>query len=99
MNRWKLTTGTSGAVGGCTPGTAGSGVTPTPAPGAVMAEAEAGVAAAIGRLHADGALPVCFLGGLGPEFERRLAPRYPGLVRPPRGTGLDGALAMARGLA
>ena len=41
-------------------------------------EAEAAVAAAIDRLQADGPLPVCFLGGLGPEFARRLAGRYPG---------------------
>ena len=61
--------------------------------------AEAAIAAAIDRLEADGPLPVCFLGGLGPEFARRLAARYPGMIRPPRGTGLDGALAMARGLA
>ena len=70
-----------------------------PAGCAVMAEAEAAVAAAIDRLQREGALPLCFLGGLGPEYERRLAPRYPGLIRSPLGTGLDGALAMARGLA
>ena len=69
-----------------------------PAARAVLAEAEAAVAAAIDRLQADRSLPVCFLGGLGPEFARRLASRYPGMIRPPRGTGLDGALAMARGV-
>ena len=51
------------------------------------------------RLQREGAVPLCFLGGLGPEYERRLAPRYPGLIRSPLGSGLDGALAMARGLA
>ncbi|HET9069405.1 MAG TPA: BadF/BadG/BcrA/BcrD ATPase family protein, partial [Amaricoccus sp.] len=71
---------------------------------AILAEAEAAVALAIDRLEergeaAGGDLPICFLGGLGPEFARRLGPRYPGLVRPPRGSGLDGALAMARGVA
>jgi glucosamine kinase len=69
-----------------------------PAGRAVMAEAEAAVAAAVDRLEADGPLPVCFLGGLGPELARRLAPRYPGMIRPPLGTGLDAALAMARGV-
>ena len=64
-----------------------------------MREAEAAVASAIDRLQADGPVPVCFLGGLGPEFAGRLAARYPGMIRPPNGTGLDGALAMARGLA
>ena len=69
-----------------------------PAGRSVMAEAEAAIAAGIDRLQADGPLPVCFLGGLGPEFARRLAPRYPGMIRPPLGTGLDAALAMARGV-
>ena len=68
-----------------------------PAARAIMGEAEAAVAAAIDRLQAEGPLPLCFLGGLGPEFARRLAGRYPGLIRPPLGGGLDGALAMARG--
>ena len=70
-----------------------------PAARAVMREAEAAVATAIDRLQADGPLPVCFLGGLGPEFARRLAGRYRGMIRPPLGSGLDGALAMARGAA
>ncbi|MFO1210036.1 MAG: BadF/BadG/BcrA/BcrD ATPase family protein [Amaricoccus sp.] len=70
-----------------------------PAASAVLAEAEAAVVAAIDRLQADGPLPVCFLGGLGPVYAGRLAGRYPGLIRPPLGTALDGALALARGLA
>ena len=61
-------------------------------------EAEAEVARAIDRLLADGPLPVCFLGGLGPVFAARLAGRYGGLIRAPRGSGLDGALALARRL-
>ena len=69
-----------------------------PAAAAIVAEADAAVALAIDRLQADGALPVCFLGGLGPTFAARLAPRYPGLIRPPLGTALDGALAMARAM-
>ncbi|HRO12300.1 BadF/BadG/BcrA/BcrD ATPase family protein [Amaricoccus sp.] len=69
-----------------------------PAARAILREAEAAVAASIDRLGAA-PLPVCFLGGLGPEFARRLAPRYPGRIRPPLGSGLDGALAMARGTA
>jgi glucosamine kinase len=63
---------------------------------AVLAEADAAIAGAIDRLMADGPLPLCFLGGLGRAFAARLAPRYPGLIRAPRGTGLDGALALAR---
>ncbi|MFO1141713.1 MAG: BadF/BadG/BcrA/BcrD ATPase family protein [Amaricoccus sp.] len=70
-----------------------------PAGIAILGEAEAAVARAIDRLQADGPLPVCFLGGLGPIYAERLAGRYPGLIRPPLGTALDGALALARGLA
>lgn len=69
-----------------------------PAAAAVLAEADAAIAGAIDRLMADGPLPLCFLGGLGRAFAARLAPRYPGLIREPRGTGLDGALALARDL-
>ena len=69
-----------------------------PAGVAILAEAEAAVARTIDRLQADGPLPICFLGGLGPVFAERLAGRYGGLIRPPLGTALDGALALARGL-
>jgi glucosamine kinase len=65
---------------------------------AVLAEADAAIGSAIDRLMAEGPLPLCFLGGLGRVFADRLAPRYPGLIREPRGTGLDGALALAREL-
>jgi glucosamine kinase len=65
---------------------------------AALAEADAAIAGAIDRLMADGPLPLCFLGGLGRAFADRLASRYPGLIRAPRGTGLDGALALARDL-
>ena len=67
--------------------------------GAILREAEASVVAAIDRLMADGPLPVCFLGGLGAVFAARLAGRYGGLIRTPRGSGLDGALMLARRLA
>jgi glucosamine kinase len=63
---------------------------------AVLAEADAAIVGAIDRLMAEGPLPLCFLGGLGRAFAARLGPRYPGLIREPRGTGLDGALALAR---
>ena len=69
-----------------------------PAAAAILARAEAEVARAIDRLMADGPVPVAFLGGLGPVFAARLAGRYGGLIRAPRGTGLDGALLMARRL-
>jgi glucosamine kinase len=68
-----------------------------PAAAAIVREAEASVMGAIGRLMADGPLPVCFMGGLGAVFAERLAGRLPGL-RAPRGSGLDGALMLARGL-
>ena len=56
-------------------------------------EAEADIARAIDRLMADGPAPVAFLGGLGPVFAARLGRRYAGLMRAPKGSGLDGALA------
>jgi glucosamine kinase len=65
----------------------------------VIASAQAEITAAIDLLLADEALPVCFLGGLGRLFEARLARRYGDLIREPKGSALDGALAMARGLA
>lgn len=65
---------------------------------AVLAESEAAVAAILDRLQAEGTVPVCFLGGLGPTYAARLAARYAGLLREPLGTALDGALAMARRL-
>lgn len=65
-----------------------------PAAQAVMAAAEADVAQAIGALQQPPALPVVFLGGLGPAFAARLAGRWP--QRTAQGTALDGALLLAR---
>jgi glucosamine kinase len=43
----------------------------------------------------DGArLPVVFLGGLGPVYAARLAGRWE--IRAPKGSGVDGALRLAR---
>lgn len=71
-----------------------------PAAAAILADAEAAITGAIDRLMAESpAVPLCLLGGLGQVFAGRLAPRYPGLIRAPRGTALDGALLMARRLA
>jgi glucosamine kinase len=70
-----------------------------PAAEAILGRAEADIARAIDRLMADGPLPVAFLGGLGPVFAERLARRYAGLLRAPKGSGLDGALLLARRLA
>ncbi len=66
---------------------------------AILAEADAAVAAALEQLDGGEGLPVCFLGGLGPVFAARLAGRFGAAVRDPAGTGLDGALAMAREMA
>jgi glucosamine kinase len=66
---------------------------------AIVDAAETDVARAIDRLMADGRVPVCFLGGLGQAFAGRLAVRLAGLIRPPQGTALDGALLLARRLA
>ena len=65
-----------------------------PAAEAVMREAEAEVAQAIEVLQSAPPLPVVFLGGLGPVYEKRLAGRWP--VAQSRGTAVDGALYLAR---
>lgn len=64
---------------------------------AVLAAAAAEVAAAIAALQPDPALPVVFLGGLGPVMEARLAGCWPMMAA--RGGPLEGALTMARRLA
>ena len=70
-----------------------------PAAERILVEAEASIAHAIDRLIVDGPSgPICFLGGLAQVFADRLAGRYSGLIRAPRGTALDGALMMAREL-
>ncbi|MFO1106648.1 MAG: BadF/BadG/BcrA/BcrD ATPase family protein [Amaricoccus sp.] len=63
---------------------------------AILARAEAEIAAPIDLLLAEGVDRLCFLGGLGRIFGQRLARRYGALIQPALGTGLDGALAMAR---
>lgn len=65
-----------------------------PAARAIMARAEADVAAAVDLLRAGEPLPVVFLGGLGPHYAERLASRVPAAA--PRGSALDGALRLAR---
>ncbi len=62
-----------------------------PAAVAVRAEAEAEIRAAISLLQPAEALPVTWLGGLGPALALPDWPR-----RAPLGTALDGALALAR---
>lgn len=68
-----------------------------PAAMAVLDRADAAIAAAIDHLQEGAALPVVLTGGLGPAFAPRLAGRWPLLA--PRGTALDGALRLARGMA
>ena len=52
------------------------------------------IGAMIDTLQAGRHLPVVFLGGLGTHYARRLAGRWP--IRDPLGSGLDGALLLAR---
>ena len=59
-----------------------------------MADADTHVAAYVTRLQGDSALPVVFLGGLGPVFAARLQGLW--TVRQASGTALDGALWLAR---
>lgn len=65
-----------------------------PATGAIIEAAAAEVASMLDRLQEGGRLPVVFVGGLGPAYAARLAGRWD--IRPALGTGLDGALALAR---
>lgn len=65
-----------------------------PAACAILARADAEIAAAIDLLAGADRLPVVFLGGLGGLFAQRLSGRWQ--VTPPLGTALEGALWMAR---
>ncbi len=65
-----------------------------PAARLVMAAAEAQITAAVDLLQNGRALPVVFMGGLGPLYAKRLATRWP--IVPPRGRPVDGALWLAR---
>lgn len=65
-----------------------------PAAVAVLEQAAADVASAIDHLQSDGALPVVFIGGLGPTYAAALADRWE--LRAALGTALDGALMLAR---
>jgi glucosamine kinase len=64
----------------------------------IFAAAEDAVIRSIDALRDASMLPVCFLGGLGGHYAIRLAERYSSAIRPPAGTALDGALALARDL-
>ena len=64
----------------------------------VLGRAVDQVGAMLAALQARfGALPVVFLGGLGPAYAARLGGRF--TIRPAQGGALDGALALARDLA
>lgn len=66
---------------------------------AILAAAADHAARAIDALLGDEPVPVCFLGGMGTVICARLSERYAGLIRAADGTALDGALAIARGMA
>ncbi|TXH95358.1 MAG: ATPase [Pseudorhodobacter sp.] len=65
---------------------------PDPAAKIILAKATDEVRATIAALQPDPALPVTFIGGLGPNFAD-LIPDWP--QRPAQGTALDGALLLA----
>jgi glucosamine kinase len=65
-----------------------------PAAEAVLSVADADVAGAIGVLQQGSGLPVVFLGGLGAHYAARLRDQWK--IREPLGSGLDGALWIAR---
>jgi glucosamine kinase len=60
----------------------------------MVAGAVKDVAASIAVLQGDAALPVTFIGGLGPAYAARLAGRWE--IAPALGSALDGALMLAR---
>lgn len=65
-----------------------------PAGERIFAAAVAEIRAMIDTLQAGRHLPVVFLGGLGAHYAARLQGLWP--IQPPRGSGLDGALHLAR---
>ena len=65
-----------------------------PAAKAILDAALAELETTLTLLQGSAPLPVTFLGGLGPAYAARLS--GPWQIRPAFGTGLDGALAMAR---
>lgn len=65
-----------------------------PAAEAILEDAARDICRIVAVLQEGDPLPVVFTGGLGPHYAARLAEVLP--VQPPRGTALDGALAMAR---
>ncbi|TJZ92008.1 ATPase [Paracoccus gahaiensis] len=67
-----------------------------PAAEAILQDAARDILQILTVLQDSQPLPVVFTGGLGPHYAARLADALP--VQPPRGTALDGALAMARDL-
>jgi glucosamine kinase len=64
-----------------------------PAALATLDQADTDIVAAIDLALSGAALPVVFIGGLGPAFASRLAGRWP--LHDPKGSALDGALIMA----
>lgn len=64
-----------------------------PAATAILSEAATGVAAYIERMQAEAPLPVTWVGGLGTLWAARIGKRWP--ERPPQGSALDGAVALA----
>lgn len=67
-----------------------------PVAGALLAEAVAEVAALIARLIALGATRIALLGGMAEHYRPRLDRRFDGVIVPPSGDALDGALSLAR---
>ena len=68
-----------------------------PAAEAIFGAAVAEVQGILTTLQGSSPLPVTFLGGLGPAYAARLSDLW--TIRPALGSGVDGALAMARELA
>lgn len=68
-----------------------------PAAQAIFGAACTTLSGMIDHLQPTPALPVVFLGGLGPAYAQALSGRWD--IRAAQGSALDGALAMARGLA
>lgn len=67
-----------------------------PAAEAIFGAAVAELRSILATLQGAAPLPVTFLGGLGPAYAARLAGLW--TIRPALGSGVDGALAMARAL-
>jgi len=70
-----------------------------PVAAAIMERATGALVATLDKLQTRTAKTLCLAGGLAPVYAPRLPDVYRKILRPAKGTALDGAVALARSLA